>query len=199
MFTIGLTGSIATGKSEAARLLAARGARVIDADLLVHAAYAPGSPGFDAVVAAFGPGVLGPDGAIDRARLGERVFQDPDAMRLLTGIVWPLARQQAEALKQQAAAEGVPILVIEAPLLLEAGWRDLVDEVWHVHASPEAARDRLMKQRALRHAETEARIAARQPSPAGPSDLVIENNGDLTALAALVEAAWLTLIARKLV
>ena len=202
VLTIGLTGGIAGGKSAVARLLAARGARVIDADRLVHEAYEPGAPGFEAVVAAFGPQVVAPDGSIDRARLGSLVFGDAGQMARLTSMVWPLARELAEQERQEAAAEGVPVLVIEAPLLIEAGWRDLVDEVWFVRAPLDAVRKRLAQRRGLGPEDIEARITTRQQAlaeEAAGADLVIENDSDIESLDKRVEAAWLTLRERGLV
>lgn len=202
MLTIGLTGGIASGKSEVARLLAERGAKVIDADQLVHEAYAPGTPGFDAVAAAFGPAIVAADGSIDRTRLGAIAFADPEQMARLTGIVWPLARRRAEEIKRKAEAQGAVLLVIEAPLLIEAGWQDLVEQVWFVRAPVEAVRQRLALQRRLRPDEIETRLAARQQSlaqEAEAADLLIENDSDIESLDKQVGEAWLTLRSRGLV
>jgi dephospho-CoA kinase len=185
-----------------ARLLAERGARIVDADQLVHQAYAPATPGFDAVVEAFGPEIVAPDGRIDRARLGSAVFSDAEQMKRLTDIVWPLARELAEAIKRESEQQDVAVLVIEAPLLIEAGWRDLVDQVWFVRAPEHATRERLARLRHLGPEAIEARLTARKQSlaqEAGAADQIIENDGDLSALARRVDDAWLTLRSRGLV
>ncbi|MGE3845102.1 MAG: dephospho-CoA kinase, partial [Vicinamibacterales bacterium] len=93
MLTIGLTGGIATGKSSVARMLAHRGAVVLDVDRVAHETYAVGTAGFAAVVGAFGTEIVGADAAIDRRALGRVVFSDPLQLRRLTDIVWPLTRE----------------------------------------------------------------------------------------------------------
>ena len=192
MLTIGLTGGIASGKSSVARLLAARGAVVVDADRLAHETYAPGTPGFDAIVQAFGPGVVSPDGAIDRRALGRLVFGRPDRLERLTGIVWPLARARVEQARAAAAAAGAPAFVVEAVALREAGWRDLVDELWLVRVPRALARQRLLQRGGLSEAEADARLDAQAATDLGDrdADRVIDNAGDLAALEAAVEAAW---------
>lgn len=191
MLTIGLTGAIAGGKSEVARLLAARGAHVVDADRVAHAVYAPGSDGHAALVAAFGPAIVAPDGAIDRARLGRIVFSDPAKRRQLNDIVWPLARRAIEHLRREQEAAGTRVFVVEAPLLVEAGWQDLVDQVWLVRATPAVARARLAA-RGLSAADIEARLAAAtDPALAtAAAHVIIDNDGDLASLERAVDAAW---------
>jgi dephospho-CoA kinase len=191
MLTIGLTGGIASGKSEVARLLAARGAHVVDADRVAHGVYAPGSEGHAALVAAFGPQILAPDGTIDRRRLGELVFADPAKRRQLTDIVWPLTRRAVEELARQQDAAGTRVFVVEAPLLVEAGWQGLFDHVWLVRTSDDTARRRLAA-RGLTPAEVEARLAAATDADAAVAvaTLIIDNDGDLQALAGAVDAAW---------
>ena len=192
MLTIGLTGGIASGKSSVARLLAARGAVVVDADRLAHETYAPGTPGFDAIVQAFGPGVVSPGGAIDRRALGRLVFGRPDRLERLTGIVWPLARARVEQARAAAAAAHAPAFVVEAVAFREAGWRDLVDELWLVRVPRALARQRLLQRGGLSEAEADARLDAQAATDLGEQDAdrVIDNAGDLAALEAAVEAAW---------
>jgi dephospho-CoA kinase len=159
--------------------------------------YAPGGPAVEPLVRLFGDGIVGPDGGIDRRALGQVVFNDAERLRRLTDIVWPLARARAEAIGREQAAAGTRVFVIEAPLLIEAGWRDLVDEVWLVHAPLAAVRQRLAE-RGLSAADAEARIAARGASAedAGAADVVIENDGSLDQLEARIEAAWRALAGR---
>jgi dephospho-CoA kinase len=195
VLTIGLTGGIGSGKSTVAGMLAALGARVVDADQVGHDVYRPGTPGFRDVVAAFGRAVIAPDGTIDRRALGTIVFADPAALARLNAIVHPLiAAELARRIAAARAGGYAGPLVIEAAVLVEAGWRPLVDRLWVVSVSPETAVARVTASRGLPRAEVERRLAA-QTSDAERrrvADLVIENDGSRAALRAAVEAAWRT-------
>ena len=191
MITIGLTGSIAAGKSEVSRLLATLGARVVDADVVAHQTYAPGAAGHALLVSTFGNEILDEAGAVDRRRLGALVFGNAERLAQLSGIVWPLTRQRVEELKAEAERESVAVFVIEAPLLVEAGWLDLVDQVWFVKASPEVALQRLLG-RGHSEEEARARLAAR-PEIAraeAAAQVIIDNSGSLDALRARVTELW---------
>ena len=194
---IGLTGGIGAGKSMAAAFLTELGARVIDADRIGHEVYRPGSEGFARVVEAFGPGVVGADGAIDRRALGALVFADPAARARLNALVHPLIAAEVGRRIAAARAEGFDgPLVVEAAVLLEAGWRPLVDRLWVVSTQREHAIARVMAARGLTREEVERRLDA-QTSDAERrrhADLVIENDGSPAALRAAVEAAWRTLV-----
>ncbi|HZR85040.1 MAG TPA: dephospho-CoA kinase [Candidatus Binatia bacterium] len=199
MRVIGLVGGIGSGKSTVAGLLAGLGGAVIDADAIGHGVYRAGTPGFEAVVAAFGPEIVGADGEIDRRRLGAIVFGDEARLRELNGIAHPLIR--AEIARRIAAlrAEGrSPAVVVEAAILLEAGWRDLVDEVWVVSTGKERVIARIEEQRGLSAPDIEARMA-RQMADAtrrAAADLVIENDGSLAELEQRVSEAWRRRVAR---
>jgi len=189
--TIGLIGGIASGKSEVARLLAERGAVIIDADRVAHVAYATGTQGYAAVVKEFGEEVVGEDGAIDRRKLGAIVFSEPLLMQKLTSIVWPPARKLLEARKQAHANLGTEVLVIEAAVLVEAGWSDLVDEIWFVRTQVETAIRRLTELRGMSVKDAQSRIAARDLGPLlAAADVVIDNDGDLGELETRVDAVW---------
>ena len=194
---IGLTGGIGAGKSMAAAFLTELGARVIDADRIGHEVYRPGSEGFARVVEAFGPGVVGADGAIDRRALGALVFADPAARARLNALVHPLIAAEVGRRIAAARAEGFDgPLVVEAAVLLEAGWRPLVDRLWVVSTQREHAIARVMAARGLTREEVERRLDA-QTSDAERrrhADLVIENDGSPAALRAAVEAVWRTLV-----
>ena len=192
MRIIGLTGGIASGKSLVTEQLAERGATVIDADKVGHAAYLKGSETFDAVVAEFGEEIVGADGEIDRKALGGKVFGDPAARRRLEGIVWPAMRTMMEAQLETLRAEDSGIVVIEAAVLIEADWLPIVDEVWVVSASPAVARKRLSERNGLNEEQAEARLQAQLTNDARRSyaDVVIENDGTLEELTAAVDAAW---------
>jgi len=189
---IGLTGGIGSGKSTVAGMLAELGATVIDADKVGHEIYLPGTEGFRRVVEAFGPDIVAPDGTVDRRRLGERVFADPKELARLNGLVHPLIGDEIRR-RLQAAFErtaGRPI-VVEAAIMLEAGWR-FFDRIWVVVTSPEVAIERVAASRGLDRREIERRIAAQMPNAERRrvADLAIENDGTLAELRAQVEAAW---------
>ena len=116
---IGLSGGIGTGKSSVARMFAKLGARVIDADAIVHELQAPGTPMLAEIAAAFGPEVIAADGSLDRARLGERVFRDPQARQRLGQIVHPGVGAEMRRRLEAARREGVPLVVLDIPLLFE--------------------------------------------------------------------------------
>ena len=190
---IGLTGGIGSGKSTVAAMLAELGAQVIDADRIGHEVYRPGSDGFARVVEAFGPGVVAAEGTIDRKALGAVVFADPDARARLNAIVHPLIAAEIAARVAQAGPSAAP-LVIEAAIMLEAGWRHLVERVWVVSVDRETAIARTMAARGLSRAEVERRLGAQMPDAERRrlADVVIENDGTLAELRAQVEAAWRT-------
>ncbi len=189
MYLIGLTGNIGTGKSTVLKMLAKLGAEVIDADKIAHQVIEPGGPAYQAVVEAFGPEILRDDGSIDRAKLGDIVFNNPDALKQLERLTHPAVGQIiAERLAQTDAA----VVVIEAIKLIEAGMHTTGDALWIVTASRERQIERLMRTRHLSREEAEARIDA-QPSvePKLPlADVVIENNGTIDSLWKQVQAAW---------
>ena len=189
---IGLTGGIASGKSVVRQMLEARGAHVIDADLVGHEAYAPGTSCYRAVVSAFGPQIVRHDGQIDRQALGRKVFGDPAQRRRLEGIVWPWMRQTMEHRLAVLRGEGVPVVVLEAAVLIEAEWLPLVDEVWVVTAPPALARARIMQRNALPADQADARIAAQltDDERARHARVIIENSGTLEELERRVEAEW---------
>jgi len=194
---VGLTGGIGAGKSTVAAILAELGARVIDADRIGHEVYRPGTEGFRRIVEAFGSGVVGADGSIDRRALGALVFADPAARARLNAIVHPLIAAELQHRLVAARSDDGPPIVVEAAIMLEAGWRGLVDRVWVVSTRPENAVARVVASRRLNPAEVERRLAAQMPDAERRrlADLVIENDGDPAALRREVEKAWQTLVA----
>ena len=192
MLVIGLTGGIASGKSTVARLLAERGAVVVDADKLGHRAYQRDRPAFAQVVAAFGPDVVGADGEIDRRALGAKVFGDANAMRRLTDIVWPAILALAKDEIATARRAGAAVAVLEAAVLLEAGWQSEVDEVWAVAVPPQVAVRRATARDGVDAEAVRARIAAQLSNEerAAKADVVIENSGSPKALAERLRRQW---------
>jgi dephospho-CoA kinase len=195
---IGLTGGPGTGKSTVASMLARRGAAVIEADRLGHQAYAPGTEGWRTVVEAFGPEIVGPDGTIDRRRLGAIVFSDPEKLHRLNLIIHPIIRRLITEQLERFRREGVRVVVIEAALLFEAGWEDLVDEVWVTEAPAEVAIARYVARTGLPEAEVRRRVAVQLDAAekVRRAHRVIDTSGTLAAVERQVERLWDELTAR---
>lgn len=194
MRSIGLTGGIGSGKSAVTRLLADRGAVVIDSDQLAREVVAAGTPGLAAVVGEFGTEVLAADGSLDRPRLAEIVFTDHARRAALNAIVHPLVRAGSAELVAAAPADAV--VVHDVPLLIEVGLADTFDLVVVVDVTEAVQLDRLVRLRGLTEADAKARIAAQasREERLAAADYVIDNSGDLHALAHEVARfwAWLT-------
>ena len=189
---IGLTGGIASGKSAVSAMLAERGALVIDADKVGHEAYAPGSGCYEQVIGAFGRDIVAGDGQIDRKALGGKVFGNPDERKRLEGIVWPWMRETMRVRFDELRAEGVPVVVLEAAVLIEADWTPLVDHVWLVTVAPEIARERIVARNGLTPEQADQRIAAQLTNEqrARHAVVIIDNSGTLEALERRVDEAW---------
>ncbi len=200
MKTIGLTGGIGSGKTTVARILSALGASVIHADQVGHEVYAPGTPGWQRVVDAFGVDILDDAKAIDRRKLGARVFADRAELERLNAIVHPLIKETIEG--RIAAFRSMPDclgVVVEAAILIEAGWQSLVDEIWLVVASHDAVVSRLKEQRNLPACDIEARLAAQlsDEERRRHAGVIIENTGSPEELRATVQAAWRRFLSRS--
>jgi dephospho-CoA kinase len=190
VISVGLTGGIGSGKSAAARLLAARGAVLVDADALAREALAPGSAGLARVVERFGAGVLRADGSLDRARLGRIVFADPEALTALNAIVHPyVGRRSAELL---AAAAPDAVVVHDVPLLVENDLQAGYDMVVVVDVPPETQLARLTGPRGMAEEDARARMAAQASREArlAVADEVLDNSGSLAELDAAVGELW---------
>lgn len=190
---IGLTGGMASGKSTAARFLKEQGAHVIDADMLGHRTYEPGSPAHAQVVSAFGRDVLAADGTIDRKALGAKVFGKPSELKKLTDIVWPAIRRLAEdEIATIRAADPARVIVLEAAVLFEAGWNDAGDEVWVLIVDREIAIARAMQRDGISHAMAESRLDAQLSNAEriARADVVIDNNGTLEEMLGQLRTEW---------
>ncbi len=190
MLKVGLTGGIGAGKSEVSRLLVSYGAVLVDSDKIAREVVAPGTPGLAAVVAEFGPGVLTPEGALDRPKLGAIVFADTDRLAALNAIVHPLVRARSAELESAAGPDAV--VVHDVPLLAENALAPLYDLVLVVDASAETRLDRLVRMRGMTPDEARARMAAQatREQRLAVADLVIENDGPLEELEPRVRAVW---------
>ena len=193
MKIICLTGGLASGKSTAAKYLAGKGAQVIDADLLGHRAYDPGTDAFAAVIRTFGDDVLGSDGQINRKVLGSKVFGRPAKLKQLTDIVWPEIRRLAQLeISRLAAEDPGHVILLEAAVLFEAGWDNTGDAIWVILVDRETAIKRAMARDGADRQAVESRLDAQlgNEERAARADLVITNNGDLAALSAQLDTAW---------
>ena len=190
VFLLGLTGNIACGKSTVGQLLAERyGADYVDADRLVHALYAPGTPETLAIAERFGQDLLKNDGTIDRRRLGDKVLSDSAALKDLEDILNPGVRQ---AILDRIDHASAPVLVLDAIRLIEAGLADRCDTVWVVICDRDSQMQRLQASRAMTEEQAALRIAAQTPADAKlrRANVVITNDGSLEDLGAQVAAAW---------
>lgn len=188
-FVIGLTGNIGTGKSVVRRMLEHLGAFSIDADAFSHRAIAKGAPGYQAVIETFGRWIVGPDGEIDRAKLGKLVFSDKAALDQLEAIVHPLVLQGVDWMVQRS---NKPVIVIEAIKLLESDLRKVCDSVWTVYTTPEVQMLRLMQKRGMTETEARQRVTAQSPQEQKMSmaNVVIRNVGSFEDTWRQVMAAW---------
>jgi dephospho-CoA kinase len=188
-YIIGLTGNIATGKSTVAKMLEELGATVIDADALVHELQRQGTPVYDDIVAAFGPGILDRAGEIDRGALGAIVFADPAQLRRLESIVHPAVLSESA---RRLLAAATPVVVYEAIKLIEAGRAEMCDALWVVTARPDVQLQRLMRDRRLSEAEARQRIVAQPPQSEKirRATVIIDNSGSLEETWQQVTAAF---------
>jgi dephospho-CoA kinase len=184
MRVFGLTGGIASGKSAVAKQIRSRGIAVVDADALAREVVLSGTDGFDAVIAAFGKGMIGLDGELDRKKLGARVFADAAARKILNAIVHPRISAISGERLQALAAEGRALACYEAALLVENGLAEAFRPLIVVAVSLPVQVDRLMARDGLSRSDALARISAQLPlaEKVAMADYVIENDGALEEL-----------------
>ncbi len=188
-FVIGLTGNIATGKSVVRKMLEHLGAYGIDADALAHRAIAKGAPGYQPVIDIFGKWLLDAQGEIDRSKLGRLVFNDPEAMKQLEGIVHPLVEQAIDLMVRRATQ---PVVVIEAIKLLEGKLASACDSIWVTVAPPEVQQKRLVEKRGMSAEDAQQRIRAQSPQEqkVAAAQVVIQNSGSFDETWKQVVAGW---------
>ncbi len=198
LLNIALTGNVASGKSTVAKLFQHWGATVIDADALVREVQSPGHPVLGAIVRRFGPGVLRPDGTLDRGQLRAMVLAAPEALSDLNAIVHPAVNRLRLARVADAIAGGASMVVTDIPLLFEVADPDAFDVVVLVDAPEELRRQRLFERSGLPRHESDRLMAAQLPAAAKRSraDYVIDNVGDLAALELRAADIWAALTAR---
>lgn len=188
-YLIGLTGNIAVGKSRVREILSELGAAAIDADHIAHQVLGKGEATYDAVIEAFGDGILNDNGEIERSALGAIVFADPARLKQLESITHPAIRARIAQRIREAEER---IVVIEAIKLLEGALKHVVDSIWVVDAAPENQLHRLMTARSLSEAEAQRRMDLQnsQADKLRQADVIIRNDGDIADTRAQVTRAW---------
>ena len=192
MIVVGLAGGIGCGKSEVARIMADLGAVVIDADKYGHQVYAPNTQGWTEVVAAFGDDILDDNGEVDRRKLGPKVFGKPEEMQKLNDIAWPKIKQSIQEEIENQRRTGTGVVVVDAAILIEAGWTDLSDQVWVATAPEEQVIKRVQARNNITSEQVKARIDSQMGTDERVSyaDVVVSNDQDLDALKDNVVALW---------
>ena len=192
MLVIGLTGSIGTGKSEAARQLEILGASIISADQVGHEAYTPNTEAWEQVVSAFGDDILQDDKDIDRRKLGAIVFSDPSQLEKLNAIMHPRMARMVSDKIEVLRGQGVKVVVVEAALLFEAGWDTLVGEVWVTDSSEDIVVGRLKERNGLSEEEAKKRINSQmdRAERIERSDFLIDNSSDMAGLESAIKELW---------
>jgi dephospho-CoA kinase len=187
-----LTGGIATGKSSVSRYFSELGVPVIDADQLARDAVMPGSPALTLIVDHFGRVVLNHDGTLDRKHLGTLIFSNPEQRRYLENILHPAIRTLAEERIAHAANDGYKRIIYMAPLLIEAGATDRVDDIWVVTLRPEIQLERLMRRDNISREQAERMIASQMPLAEKEryGSVIIDNGGNETETRKLLAAVW---------
>ena len=192
MLVIGVTGNIGSGKSAVCQILAKLGAIVIDADELGHEAYKPHSQTWRELIDGFGEDIVKAGKEIDRRKLGQVVFSDPDALARLNQIVHPAAYRLAQGRIETYRHQGAKAIVLEAALLIEAEWTDLVDKIWLVVAPESVVVRRLARHKGMTESQILARLRSQMPAEekAKYADEVIHNDGNLDQLKTRVTELW---------
>ena len=193
MLKVGLTGSIAVGKSFVLDVLRELGARTIDADQIARECVAPGTPGLAAVVSAFGSGVLNADGSLDRAKLGAIVFDDETKRETLNSILHPfIIARQDEIMQRWEQETPEAIAVVDAALMIESGGFKRFGKLIVVHCQPETQIQRLMRRNNLSREEAELRVNSQMPQEEKMkyADYLIDTSGEFENTRRQVEALW---------
>jgi dephospho-CoA kinase len=194
---VGLTGGIGSGKSTVSALLAARGAVIIDADAITRSLQQPGQPVFDAMVSAFGSGIVAADGSLDRAAVAAIVFTDEAARKQLEAIVHPaVGAEMVRLLSEHAGSDR--IVIYDVPLLVESGKKGY-GFVIVVDVDPEIAVSRLISLRGFTEADARARIANQvtRADRLAVADFVVDNSGSLASLEPQVDDLWKVLVSKE--
>lgn len=192
MEVIGLTGNIGSGKSTVGKILAGFGAVVIDCDVVSRQLVAPGMPCLRKIIDQWGEAYLLPDGNLDRKKMADNIFSHKEEKERLERILHPAIKGEVQQQIEENRSKGAVCVVVEAPLLIEAGFTDFVDTVWLVMSKREDVLARLASYRGYSLQQAEAALANQMPDTEKIpyADVVIENSGDLEALKIKVAEAW---------
>jgi len=200
MVVIGLTGGILSGKSTISGMLAEKGAVIIDADQIGHKAYEPHTKTWQELVNTFGDTILKQNNEVDRKKLGDVVFADTHALERLNKIVHPHMRAVVQKELDHLKGDGVAVVILEAALLIEAGWKDLVDMVWVSIAPEDVVLKRLRERGGLSEDQARARIQSQISSEerSKHADEIIDTDCQLSEVKDRVEELWKKLLNGKL-
>ncbi|WP_339172776.1 dephospho-CoA kinase [Paenibacillus sp. FSL H7-0943] len=190
---IGLTGGIASGKSTVSALLVNKGARLVDADVIAREVMLPGHEVLAAAAKQFGKEILFPDGTLNRAKLGEIVFQDPVALQTLNNLTHPAIRQEIkDRMYSMEQEEPKRLIIVDIPLLFESGLETLFHEIVVVYVPREMQIARLIERNRLSLEEAEARLNAQMDieQKRNKADYIIDNSGDLAYTEQQVAVFW---------
>ena len=192
MRIIGLTGGIASGKSTVSRILQSMGAVAIDADAIAHELAEPGAPLYEAYITHWGAGILTPEGTLDRRKIGDIVFADEDERRWLDDVSHPLLYREVQRRLAALRTSDVQTVVLDAPLLFEAGWERLADETWVVVLPRYIQLRRLMARNHYTEEEALSRMESQlsQEEKMRRADVVIDNRGSEAQLEKKVQEAF---------
>ncbi len=199
MISIGLTGGMGSGKTEASRILSDLGADIIYADEVGHRAYLQNTETWQELVANFGEGILQADGEIDRRKLGAIVFSDREHLDKLNSIVHPRMYRMLQEMLRGFSENGAKVVVLEAAILIEADWLSLVDEVWAIEVPELVAVERIKLRTGLEEEEIRKRLRSQLTNEdrSKKADQVIDNSGDINELRRKIDLIWSTRIKRE--
>ncbi len=199
MRVIGLTGGIASGKSAAARILSELGARVVDADAVARDIVAPGEPALAEIAKKFGAEMIQRDGTLDRKRLGAAIFGDAEKRRALNAITHPRIAVATQARLAELRAEGVPVAVYEAALLVENGIHHGLDGLIVVTCDEATQLARLIARDGYTEADARARIAAQAPNAdkLAAATWVVDTSGPLADTKAELARVWEEILSKR--
>ncbi len=189
---IGLTGNIGTGKTTISNILAKLGATIINADQIGHELLQPKTQTWHKIVSTFGKDILKANNEIDRRKLGEIVFNNPQALAILNQIMHPEMYHRTKERIETEQKKGAKVIVLEAPLLIEAGWTNLVDQIWLATAPKEVIIERLKKEKGWDETQILARLNSQLPQEEKikRAQVVIDTNCSLSQLETKVTQLW---------